>query len=177
LALKWIILLAVLPFWFLQNILHELAHGLTLWLGWRWKFSIWPFPSKKLGMWTFSHVVYSPTSDSTDPSNKGWGLVSGAPALMNLVFLLTGSALATCLWPTYIIAPFCAMFAFFNLIDFTVNAASIFRREPNQSDIWRVQSYTKTDTYTLRWTVALSLLLSWFLMAIPAYLFWMVKPW
>ena len=68
----WITLFIVLiPLWLLQNIVHELSHGLTLKMGWDWDFKIWPFPSKKLGRFTFAHVTYQKKPTSKDPGDSG----------------------------------------------------------------------------------------------------------
>lgn len=175
-ATHWIVLLiAILPFWLLQNIIHELAHGLALRLGWGWKFTIWPFPSMKLGRFTFAHVLYEPTETSTTPSSRGWGLVSIMPRIVNGVFFMCSTVLATVLRTICpVAAVLCALFAACNLADFTFGVAGIFRREPNQSDIWRFQAYFGIDPYNLRWVAVASILLGWLSMAVPTYLLFRV---
>jgi hypothetical protein len=175
-AVHWIVLLvALVPFWLLQNIIHELAHGLALRLGWGWRFSIWPFPSMKLGQFTFAHVIYEPTVTAVAPTSKGWGLVSIMPKIVNVVFLIVTAVLATALRTVSpVAAVLCALFASCNLVDFSVGMAGIFRQEPNQSDIWRFQSYIGVDVYKLRWLAALSILLGWACMVVPTYLLFKV---
>jgi len=175
-AVHWIVLLAaIIPFWLLQNIIHELAHGLALRLGWGWKFSIYPFPSTKLGRFTFAHVIYEPTATSGTPTSQGWGLVSIMPRIVNGVFLMTAATLAAVLRTVSpVAAVLCALFAACNLVDFSVGMAGIFRKDPNQSDIWRFQSYIGIDVYKLRWLAAISILLGWVFLAIPTYLLFKV---
>jgi hypothetical protein len=159
-ALHWIVaLIAILPMWFLQNIIHELAHGLTLWFGWRWKFRIFPFPSKKLGRFTWAHVRYIRTSASTDPSDGGMALVSIMPKLVNIVFIY-GALIAAILAPSPILLLLLLMFALFNLVDFSVGVAGIFRSKPNSSDIWNYQQRSRMPVGHLRFAaVALFLIL------------------
>lgn len=175
-AVHWIVFLAALiPFWFLQNVIHELAHGLTMWLGWGWKFKIWPFPSNKLGSFTFAHVLYEPTATSRAPSNRGRALVSIMPKIINGIFITISAALTAILAsaPTVVIALF-ALFAACNLIDFSVGMVSIFRKEPNQSDLWRFKTYIDMDTYNLRWLAAGFILLGWLFMTVPTYILFKV---
>jgi hypothetical protein len=175
-AVHWIILLAaIVPFWLLQNIIHELAHGLALRIGWGWKFSIYPFPSMRLGRFTFAHVIYEPTATSRTPTSKGWGMVSIMPKIVNGVFFMIAATAGTLLLTvSSIAAVLCTLFAACNLIDFSVGMAGIFRREPNQSDIWRFQSHMGFDVYKLRWLTAISIFLGWALQAVPTYLLFKV---
>lgn len=175
-AVHWIVLLvAIIPFWLLQNIIHELSHGLALRFGWGWKFSIYPFPSMKLGRFTFAHVIYEPTATSGTPTNKGWGLVSIMPRIVNGAFFMMAVTLATLLRTVSpIAAVLCALFAACNLVDFSVGMAGIFRREPNQSDIWRFQSYIGIDVYKLRWLAAITILFGWACIVVPTLLLFKV---
>jgi hypothetical protein len=171
-AVHWIVLLvAIIPFWLLQNIIHELAHGLALWFGWGWNFSIYPLPSMKLSRFTFAHVIYKPTATSETPTSRGWGLVSIMPRIVNGVFLMVAATLATFLQTVSpVSAVLCVLFAVCNLVDFSVGMVGIFRKEPNQSDIWRFQSYIGFDVYKLRKLAAISIFLGWVFLAIPTYL-------
>lgn len=155
-ALHWIILLAaILPFWLLQNTLHELAHALALRIGWGWKFRIWPFPSKTLGRFTFAHVVYEPTASSSTPTNSGWALVSIMPIAMDIVFMLAGAVSSVLLHRVSMAASaLCALFATCNAVDMSVNACSIFRNGPVENDIWQFQSHSGVEVSRLRWAVA-----------------------
>lgn len=165
----WIILLvAIFPFWLLQNIIHELAHGLALRIGWGWRFSIWPFPSTRLGRLTFAHVVYEPTSASSMPDNAGWALVSIMPRLANGALILVSSVLSLLLKPWLMVAAvLLALFATCNLIDLIVGMAGIFRAGPNQTDIWRYQTYTGADVARMRWVAVLAILLALACVAAP----------
>jgi hypothetical protein len=163
-----LILIVLVPFWFLQNIIHELAHGLAIRIGWGWKFSIWPFPSKKLGRFTFAHVIYEPTAASQTPTNKGWALISIMPRIVNSGLILISTTLSDILVSVSpVAAVLCALFAACNLVDFSVGMAGIFRNEPNQSDIWRFQTYMEFDVFKLRWLAAFSILFGWALLAVP----------
>lgn len=174
-AVHWIVLLvAIVPFWLLQNIVHELAHGLALRIGWAWRFSIWPFPSMKLGRFTFAHVIYKPTSTSSMPDNRGWALVSIMPRLVNGVFILASTVSATLLakW-SLVTAVLLTLFAVCNFVDFGVGMAGIFRSEPNQSDIWRYQTHMSADVGKMRRTAVLTILLGLVCVAVPILrLFW-----
>ena len=152
----WILLLAALvPFWLLQNIIHELAHGLTMRLGWAWRFRIWPFPSMKLGRFTFAHVVYEPSAASGTPTNKGWALVSIMPKLVNVAFMILGTVLSIVLRPVSMAtAGLLVLFAVCNAVDFSVGMTRIFCRNPDEADIWKFQSYMEMDVYRLRWLSA-----------------------
>lgn len=139
-AFHWIIcLIAVLPFWLLQNIIHEAAHGLTMWFGWRWKFSIYPFPSKKLGRFTWAHVTYSSGSDSRDVDDDGKALVAIMPKIVNGVFMVGGQLLAGAISVPAAVLPL-AMFATFNYIDFIVGMLGIFKSN-KQNDLWQFQHH------------------------------------
>jgi len=170
-AAHWIVLLlAVVPFWLLQNTLHELAHGLALRIGWGWKFSIHPFPSRALGRFTFSHVVYEPKAAAEIPTNRGWALVSIMPRIANGVFIPVGAVLSVALAQVSIVATvLCALFAACNTIDLCVGMASIFRREPSQSDIWRFQSNMGFGVGELRWLAACSIVFGLVCMVAPIY--------
>lgn len=139
-ALHWIVcLIAVLPLWFLQNIIHEAAHGLTMWLGWRWKFSIYPFPSNKLGRFTWAHVTYSSGPDSKEVDDDGKALVAIMPKIVNGVFMVGGQFLAGAVAVPSVALPL-AMFATFNCVDFIVGMAGIFKNN-KQNDLWQFQSH------------------------------------
>lgn len=147
----WIVLLvAVIPFWLLQNVIHELSHGLTLRLGWNWDFKIWPFPSTALGRFTFAHVKYMKNSESTDPPEAGWALVSIMPRIVNIVFILI-SAFFLAVFSNMVVSILFLLFMWTNLIDFCVGMLSSLR-EPNKSDIWKFQSYLGIPKDYLRYT-------------------------
>lgn len=158
-GLHWIIaLIAFLPMWLLQNYIHELAHGLTLWLGWRWKFKVYPFPSKRLGRFTWAHVTYEPTPKSRDPGNNGWALVSIMPKIVNAVFVVMSTIFSVVLLAHPIPAVLLVMFTIFNFVDFVVGASGIFFKK-RQTDIWSFQSRTGYAVSTLRLQAAIILVL------------------
>lgn len=128
-ALHWIIMLAaILPLWLLQNVIHELAHGLAMKIGWGWRFSIYPFPSKRLGRFTFAHVTYSPGPDSVDPGETGRALVSIMPKCVNTVFAFAAAVASLSLLQAGLLsaAAVLALFLVCNYIDFTVGMLAVF---------------------------------------------------
>jgi len=159
-AVHWIVLLcAIFPLWLLQNVIHELSHGLTIWLGWKWKFSIYPFPSKKLGRFTFAHVIYEKAEGSEDISAIGMALVAIMPKITNILFVLKAQIWATISIGIPSIAIVILLFAWFNFVDFIVGALAIFK-SANESDIWKFQSYTNIRPKLIRgsvigWTIYL----------------------
>jgi hypothetical protein len=147
----WIVLCVVIvPFWLLQNVIHELSHGLTLKLGWKWNFEIWPFPSNRLGRFTFACITYEENLNSKNPGDSGWALVSIMPRIINiiLIFLLV-SMLALC--TNKIISIILLVFVWTNLIDFCVGLLSSLKK-PNQSDIWEFQKYLGVPVNYLRYS-------------------------
>ena len=123
----WIVTLAViLPFWFLQNVIHELSHGLTLKLGWKWNFSIYPLPSMKLGRFTWAHVKYERTEESKEVDKEGWALIRIMPKLVNIVFMLLASVLAAGI-SNNVVTMILLVFAWTNFIDYFVGMLSAIR--------------------------------------------------
>lgn len=137
----WIILfVCIIPFWFMQNVIHELSHGLTIYFGWKWKFKIWPFPSKKLGRFTFAHTKYIRTEKSKDLSYIGRAFVSIAPQLVNVFFLISTSYILLTATISLVWSAILVLFMWTNSIDLSVNLLSILR-SPNNSDIWKFKRY------------------------------------
>lgn len=148
---QWItLLIAIIPLWLLQNVIHELSHGLTLYLGWDWKFKIWPFPSKRLGRFTFAHVKYERVEKSKEPPNCGWALVSIMPRIVNIV-LITLLMILTLSIPNKIASMALLVFMWTNLIDFCVGLLSSLKN-PNMSDIWKFQQRLGVPVDYLRYS-------------------------
>jgi len=136
---KWIVFLVLLiPFWLLQNTIHELSHGLTRYIGWKWKFKLWPFPSWKLGRFTFAHVKYEKTEESKELTDKDKALVSVMPKIVNAVFIIMAAILSAAI-TNKVASIIFLTFTWFNFIDFCTGFVSVFFREPNESDMWRFQ--------------------------------------
>lgn len=168
-APHWIVALAaILPLWLLQNVIHELAHGITMWIGWRWKFKIFPFPSTRLGRFTWAHVVYEPTSKSSDPSPAERALVSIMPKLVNVFFIFLVAIFSVPLYGVPIALALVLMFGIFNLVDFVAGFSSIFRDAPN-TDIWRFQKGTGVPVSHLRIGGSLIALMLAFLVGIAVF--------
>ena len=154
-ALHWIIaLIVLLPMWLLQNYIHELSHGLTLWFGWRWKFKVYPLPSKKLGRFTWAHVTYEPTTKSREPGPQGWALVSIMPKIVNSVFVSVSAFLSMLFLAHPIPAVLLSMFAVLNFVDFTVGTSGIFFKK-RQTDIWSFQSHMNYSLSAFRLQAAI----------------------
>ena len=159
---NWITILISVPIlWLLQNIIHELSHGLTRKLGWNWDFKIWPFPSKKLGRFTFAHVNYFKNENSREISEKGSGLISIMPKISNLIFIfLSGIFLYFQIGPAIFLS-ILAVFMLCNYIDAMVGTLGIFinSKKDSKSDIWRFQRRLNLDLSKMRVIVALILVL------------------
>jgi hypothetical protein len=147
----WIIIAcSILPLWFLQNVIHELAHGLTVKIGWGWDFSIYPFPSNKLGRFTFAHVKYTNNENSKVIPEKGFGLVSAMPKIVNIVLIVLSALFIAIFYNNvYVVAPL-IVFTWCNYIDFTVGMLSIFKANKTKSDIWRIQKHLNVDVKFLQ---------------------------
>ena len=159
---NWITILISIPIlWLLQNIIHELSHGLTMKLGWSWDFKIWPFPSNRLGRFTFAHVKYFKNKNSKEVSEKERSLVSIMPKISNLIFIfLSGIFLYFQIGPAILLS-ILVVFMLCNYIDFIVGTQSIFRnsKKDSKSDIWRFQRSLDLDLSKMRVIVALILVL------------------
>ena len=161
--IHWIVLLcSILPLWLLQNTIHKLAHSLTIYMGWKWKFSIYPFPSKRLdGRFTFAHVLYEMTEESKMPSKYGIALVSIMPKITNILFILKAQLWAVFFMEIPSISLIALLFSLFNFIDFAFGALQIFRSKlDNAIDIWDFQYNSEISIKTIRisvifWTVYL----------------------
>lgn len=137
----WIVFLVLLiPFWLLQNTIHELSHGLTRYLGWKWNFKLWPFPSWKLGRFTFAHVKYEKTEESEELTNHDKALVSVMPKIVNSVLIILATLLSVA-FSNKVASIIFLLFAWCNFVDFCFGFFSVLFREPNQSDMWRFQRF------------------------------------
>jgi hypothetical protein len=149
--IHWIVLLcAIIPFWILQNTIHELSHGLTIWLGWKWKFKIWPFPSYRLGRFSLACVTYEATDESKDITPAGFALVSIMPKIVDVALFLIAMfcAVMTANIPT--LALLLLLFATYNVIDFIYGAIAIFM-DKSESDIWKFQELLNIKVSDLKW--------------------------
>jgi len=140
----WIaVLVSILPLWLLQNTIHELAHGLTMYFGWKWKFSIYPFPSMKLGRFTFAHCTYEQTDESKELDDKAKALVCIMPKIVNTVLIVLAQIFATAAIGMPVLAAIFLVFAWCNYIDFSVGMFTLFRSSPKDtSDLWSFQRHS-----------------------------------
>jgi hypothetical protein len=137
----WIVFLVLLiPFWLLQNTIHELSHGLTRYFGWKWKFKIWPFPSWKLGRFTFAHVKYEKTEESEELTDQDKALVSVMPKIVNSVFIIVATILSVAI-SNKVASIIFLLFAWCNFVDFCFGVCSVIFRKSNESDMWKFQRY------------------------------------
>lgn len=156
----WITVIAsVLPFWLLQNIIHELSHGLTACVGWKWKFSIYPFPSMKLGRFSFAHCLYFPDANSKTFSKKGFGIISIMPKIVNIIFMIMCAFVGIIYPDNQIVLALMAVFSCCNFIDFVFGMSSVFRLTPNKSDLWRFIESFNLNICFARVVTALSMIL------------------
>jgi len=127
--IHWIVILvAILPFWFLQNCIHELSHGLTIRLGWRWGFKIWPLPSFGVGgRFSFAHTTFNRTEKSKDLEESDWALIFAMPKLVNILFISVFSILAA-VTSNDVIAMLTLVFVWANFIDFGVGMLPAMRQ-------------------------------------------------
>lgn len=149
----WIaVLVSIIPLWLLQNVIHELSHGLTMWFGWKWKFSIYPFPSRKLGRFTFAHVTYEQTDESTEPDENGLALVSIMPKIVNTLFMAIAGIIAVSLTGFEILPAILLVFVWCNFVDFTFGLLGIFRSK-RKSDIWKFRDHLDMPIGYLKFSV------------------------
>lgn len=150
---NWISILISIPIlWFLQNIIHELSHGLTMKLGWNWDFKIWPFPSKRLGRFSFACVKYFRNENSRDISDEGNTLVSIMPRISNILFIfISGTLLYFHIGPAILLS-ILSVFIICNYIDTMVGTLGILinSKKDSKSDIWSFQRYLNLDLYKFR---------------------------
>lgn len=93
------------------------------------------------------------------PNNRGWALVSIMPRLVNAIFIICSSILELmCISSLRSLYLLCDLFVVCNFIDFSVGMFSIFRSQPNQSDIWRYQAYMGADVGKLRFLAIVTVL-------------------
>lgn len=135
----WIaVLVSILPLWLLQNIIHETAHALTAYFGWSWKFSIYPFPSMKLGYFTFAHCKYWSVENSKEISPTGNGIIAIMPRIVNMLFIIIG--MIFCAINNQTVIGVFLVFCWCNFIDFVFGLSTIFRKQPKDSvDLWKFQ--------------------------------------
>ena len=148
----WItILISIIPLWALQNILHELTHGLTIKLGWKWNFTLYPYPNTKLGRFAFASVLYEKVAGSKDMTVKDNGIVAVMPKFMNLFFIILSSILAICFLHNTIIFGILLVFIVTNFIDFVFGILTLFRSAPKEGvDLWIFQEGFGYSIHTLR---------------------------
>ena len=158
----WITILIAIPIlWLLQNIIHELSHGLAINIGWDWDFKIWPFPGYKLGRFTFAHITFSRNEHSKNIDAEGDALISIMPKITNLFFILvTGTMLLFGLGNSIYLS-ILAVFVMCNYIDALVGTQSIFRnsKKDSPSDIWRFHRGLKLNLCKHRVIMAIALTL------------------
>jgi len=155
------VLISIIPLWELQNVLHELTHGLTIKLGWKWNFTLYPYPNTKLGRFCFASVLYEKVAGSKDMNDKDYGIVALAPKIMNLFFIILSSILACCFLHNDIAFGVLLVFITCNFIDFVFGILTLFRSAPKEGvDLWVFQKGFGYSIHILRdiGAVAISIL-------------------
>lgn len=149
----WItILISILPLWFLQNIIHELSHGLTAYIKFGWGFSIYPFPSYKLGHFTFAHCKYEFKESALDIGKNGIALLSIMPKIVNIVLIVIAISISYFI-NSLIVAGILLTFATTNIIDYAVGISTLFRSKPVETDLWIFQKASGASLLLLRLTL------------------------
>lgn len=155
----WIaVLISVIPLWLLQNVIHELSHGMAAAVGWKWDFSIYPFPSMKLGRFTFAHCKYWPVENSKEIGTIGTGIIAIMPRVVNIAFMVIG--MIFCAANNQVIIGVFLVFCWCNFIDFAFGLSTIFRKEPKYSvDLWKFQKAFNIDINIIRIYSIISMLM------------------
>jgi hypothetical protein len=132
----WVALISAVGFWLPQNVIHEGAHAVAA-RHWGAKIiSFWPFPSKKLGYFTFAHVRWQWGERHVDETADG--VIAIAPQALNTLLLMV----------ILIFAPrienqvaFSILFglAVTNFVDGAYNLSTLYRKRPEKArtDGWR----------------------------------------
>lgn len=132
----WIDLIAALALWLPQNAIHEGAHAVAA-RHWGGKIiEFWPFPSKKLGYFTFAHVRWQWAEGHPDETADG--VVAIAPQALNTLLLMV----------IFIIEPRISNpvassilfgWALTNFVDGAYNLSTLYRKRPEvaRTDGWR----------------------------------------
>ena len=131
---NWILILScMLPFWFLQNCIHELSHGLTLYPS-GCRFKIVPYPSKYNKKWYFAICHWTKW---TNPSNNMIALMNIMPRISNCIFIVFSYILIFSIQNQYL-SSVLFVFILCNLVDFCIGLIPIFYSSPKKTtDIWR----------------------------------------
>jgi len=144
---NWILMLCCIPpFWFLQNCIHELSHGLTLYPS-GCRFRIVPWPSKYDGKWYFALCHWTKW---TNPPNHLIALMCIMPRISNFIFILLSYVLMFYIQNQYLSA-ILFVFVVCNLEDFFTGMIPIFHSTPKEeTDIWRFLKKTNFSKTTIR---------------------------
>lgn len=124
--MKWLILFVLIPLWFLQNVIHETAHGLVVKI-FKWDFIIYPYPNTKLGRFTFASVLFiqPPNSQNLTAGQIAW--VYGMPKLVNLVFIAVLNSILFLAPLNFYVFTVLSAFLLTNLVDFQSGFFSLLR--------------------------------------------------
>jgi hypothetical protein len=170
-TILWLLPVFVLTLWLIQNVSHEGAHALTAIKYGAKIVDFWPFPSTKLGTFTFAHVSWQ-WGEAGAPSNKGRALISGAPLILNTV-LVTVLLASRFLFPEMGagLATFLSAWMLTNYVDGAVSLGTFYRPEPEfkgfLTDGWSVKHQLGVPTLWCRVTAVLWHLAFGFLVLIP----------
>jgi hypothetical protein len=145
----WVLMLCcVFPLWFLQNCIHELSHGLTLYSS-GCRFKIVPYPSKYNKKWYFAICHWTKWAN---PSNNMIALMNIMPRISNFVFIALSYILMFSIQNQYL-SSILFVFVLCNLVDFCTGLIPIFSSSPKKTtDIWRFLEKTSYSKNTVKVT-------------------------
>lgn len=143
----WVVLLAVIPFFFLGTLIHEVSHGLmAMYFGWGIKdLRLWP--GSYNGHFYFAWVEFDRKQELED-----WklSLIFIAPRFSNLLFFLL-FLLAWSLTPWLWLKTLWMVGYVAQLVDTWVGCVGVYAKERrDHTDIWRFQQYSGWDLLRVR---------------------------
>lgn len=134
----WFGLAVALPFWFLQNVIHESSHILIPALK-GCEVKIYPYPKRANGRW---YMALSTWQCATAFPKRTRLYITAMPRIVNLwvvvlVGLVTLIPMSTYLYTLLTVFQICAG------ADFTANTLGIFYPPDRKNDAWRTVEYAE----------------------------------
>ena len=165
------IILMSIFLWLLQNIIHEMSHGIYIWIKYRWRFTIYPLPSKRLGQFTWSYINYEQTKKSKPIDNYGMATSLLIPKIVNIFFIPISFFLLMIFHEIRQVKLLLTIFVIFNYIDFSSGLINIFRKK-NCNDVWNYKYYSGLSVKLLRILFSIFILVANFFLSIGLYIVW-----
>jgi len=178
----WLVLALFVPFWLLQNIIHEISHGLVVFSR-GWGFQIYPVfhwahrdngraryfwnppprQQRKVGewQWYFARVVYKQDEGAKDITPKGWLLVALAPRITNTMLMVAMFVDHQMTRPDSSLQTIYALCGACQLVDGLAGILSIFCwwEDRKHTDIWHIYERSGLSRRTIQILAA-----GWFLL-------------